>query len=1114
MTKTFIEKVELLLAFKNKYLFVSLVFVCALTLFPKTSFAAIQIDSIKTTPSTCPNNGSITVYARNTTPGGDLFYSISGTVTEPTQTGNVFNSLPAGSYTIVVSDGGTGIATKDTTITGSYVPLDFSPITVSPYCVGNNNGNIIGNRTAGTGNGPFTWQLISPSLVTTIPQASDTFNNLPAGNYTVRLTDVCGSFRTIVATLPDPNIFYFAASIYMEEAGCDSSLIDIAIKAPPDGFRLPFTYKYVTKNGTYIPPAGSTTVDSIGGTQPQSTIYIMQLIPGITYGDSVVATIYDACGDSLSTIQQSYPYNFYFTYGYNNCGTSVTGSFNYIPPQGADLFGLKTPVTYTLVDKATNAIIADSTIITKPISYGNFFNNFVNYLPVSDSLPIGETYTLTVKDGCGKVFKQDYTVPSLAPPAIIGKEILYSPCIDSVMGVYRIHIQGFGDNPRIILLSGPSTLGSTKPGFTYTDTYNYPDTLGAGEYIFLSNLNVGTYQYKIIDDCGHQIFDSIVVTPSDIISLNWSTSYQKGCLGQNKIFYTLSHNNAIGYTPLGSGTVVVTNLSTGIVVKDQLSVDGGVYNDSVLNLPSGQYQVAFYFSEPGGYGTSINKTYTGCWAIKDTITIAGYQTPAITSSNSIICHNTIQTEVLPDSSKGVPPYQYEIINGPQTFPVQSSNLFPITLPGTYTASIFDVCGNGSTAQITVDTNAFPPINRIATNCNSIKLFYGSSKYYSYKWTKPNGTIYTGDTLIIDPVTSADTGIYFIRKITNVEGCTDTVYTSYHLSLIATYSQTIQFCSGIVVHVGTSTYNMPGIYTDTLRNANSLGCDSLVITSLIAMQKKDTNNVAICKGSGITVGTNVYTIPGLYKDSISNAAGCYDLIFTNVTFKQFKDTVNAVICAVDSIVVGSKVHKAAGTYIDTLVSSMGCDSIVTVKLTVNPNPAIKIIPGNTIVNRGDVIQLNVSPSFNYLWTDAKAIFSNDTIQNPFATINDSSWIYVTATDTAVNCSSVDSVFIALRQASTTLPCNGASSIRMPNAFDPDCHCINNKFTIIGTNIVLNEFQIFNRWGEMVYETKDITKGWDGTYNGGMLEGAYVYWISYFECNETKARILKGTVILIK
>lgn len=1175
------------------------------------SFSQLIIDSIKTTPVNCPNNGVITVFAHSSTP--PLLYSIvAGPVTEPAQTNNLFSSLPQGNYTIKVTDGAANTLTQNTTIGGTYTPLSLNPILTNPYCTGNSDGQIIGNRTAGTGNGPFTWQLVVPSAITTAPQASDTFNNLPIGNYTIKLTDACSSYTTFNATLTDPNTQYNFTynGVVIEVIGCDSAWVTSFVQLPTATLRLPLTYKYLTKNGTYIPPPGSTVIDS---TQLHTTgiISIGQMVPNISYGDSVKSIIFNTCGDSLTFTSTIYPFTFHPVYSYDGCGNIVSATF-YYPPNFSPFFGFRTPAKYSFVDVVTNAVVDSGTLAQDPTHY---YGNIQDVITIAPTLPVNKTYTLTVTDGCGKVFTQDYTTPAKSAPVLLDMQpIIPFACLDSTIGNYRIHTLGFSAGALFILTSGPVNFGSTKPKFAYTDMYAYPDTSiiygGGDQYTFFQFLTAGHYQFKIIDTCGNEIDSAFTITPAQVTtSLQENFTYTKGCLGQNKIYYSISQ-----------GTATIRNIATNAVLKTQQYYNT-LNTDSIVNVPTGEYELTLN-SQQGSYGTVINKTYTSCWTVMDTITIAPYQAPTIATSNYLICKGGTTVELIPDSTNGVPPYQYEIIAGPQTFPIQNSNLFPGVHAGIYQARISDACGNATTAQVTVDTIALPPASAIANSCNSTKLFYGSSIYTTYNWTKPNGNFYTGDTLTVDPITPTDTGIYHIQKIVNINGCIDTFNTDYHLSLIATHLQTIQFCNGTVVHVGTSTYTTPGIYTDTLTNVNAYGCDSIVITSLIAMQKKDTNNVVICKGSSVTVGTNTYTTPGIYEDSVVNTAGCYDLIFTNLSTKQFTDTVTTTICSVDSIVIGSIIHKTAGTYIDTLTSSMGCDSIVvlhlsvtplhviiiplidteiicqgeslpfgttqyprtgiyqdtvvsgcvglvlTVNLTINPYKTDSIVrsicPGQsfsvgthtynntgiysdtlstttcdsivtlslnvnpiapitissnvTVVNKGDTIQLSTVASAPYLWISAAAINDNS-IQNPTAIIDNSSWIYLYAT---APCTSADSIFITVRSDSTVAsppptltPCVG-SYIFVPNAFTPNNDGKDDVFKIIAGNIKLQDFQIYNRWGQMVFETADINQSWEGTYQGQRCDtGNYVYWLSYFDCNHTTMpQTIKGNILLIR
>jgi gliding motility-associated-like protein len=86
--------------------------------------------------------------------------------------------------------------------------------------------------------------------------------------------------------------------------------------------------------------------------------------------------------------------------------------------------------------------------------------------------------------------------------------------------------------------------------------------------------------------------------------------------------------------------------------------------------------------------------------------------------------------------------------------------------------------------------------------------------------------------------------------------------------------------------------------------------------------------------------------------------------------------------------------------------------------------------------------------------------------------------------------------------------------MPNAFQPDG--INKIFKPASTFLNANNytFQIFNKWGERVFETIEPTTGWDGTINGREARmDVYIYRITYQNENfETQE--VRGTVALLR
>ena len=92
----------------------------------------------------------------------------------------------------------------------------------------------------------------------------------------------------------------------------------------------------------------------------------------------------------------------------------------------------------------------------------------------------------------------------------------------------------------------------------------------------------------------------------------------------------------------------------------------------------------------------------------------------------------------------------------------------------------------------------------------------------------------------------------------------------------------------------------------------------------------------------------------------------------------------------------------------------------------------------------------------------------------------------------------------------------SILDLPNAFSPGSGTsINDELRIIKRGTAsLNHFRIFNRWGELVFETTDINKGWDGQHKGTVQPmGSYVYIID--AVTSTGKRIYKqGNVTLLR
>jgi gliding motility-associated-like protein len=87
--------------------------------------------------------------------------------------------------------------------------------------------------------------------------------------------------------------------------------------------------------------------------------------------------------------------------------------------------------------------------------------------------------------------------------------------------------------------------------------------------------------------------------------------------------------------------------------------------------------------------------------------------------------------------------------------------------------------------------------------------------------------------------------------------------------------------------------------------------------------------------------------------------------------------------------------------------------------------------------------------------------------------------------------------------------------MPTAFSPNGDGVNDIFrSRFNCNVSAFEFMIFNKWGQKIFETKDVNKGWDGTYNGKKLSLMHMYMSCSTVLYLVQEKTAKGTVVLIR
>ncbi|MCC6690699.1 MAG: gliding motility-associated C-terminal domain-containing protein [Bacteroidia bacterium] len=193
---------------------------------------------------------------------------------------------------------------------------------------------------------------------------------------------------------------------------------------------------------------------------------------------------------------------------------------------------------------------------------------------------------------------------------------------------------------------------------------------------------------------------------------------------------------------------------------------------------------------------------------------------------------------------------------------------------------------------------------------------------------------------------------------------------------------------------------------------------------------------------------------------------------------------------------------------TVTDANSCSATATYTVTVNPRPTVTLTH-DTVILAGDSVQLTASGGLTYLWQPATSLNYN-TIANPIAAPAQTTTYTLTITD--INgCVNTATCTVFVKP-----PCLGSErDVFIPNIFSPNNDGKNDVLKIEGNGLTSIYWAIFDRWGNLFFETRDQSRGWDGNKNGTpALSGTYVYYLKAV-CIKTNTEIkLKGNVSLVR
>ncbi len=387
------------------------------------------------------------------------------------------------------------------------------------------------------------------------------------------------------------------------------------------------------------------------------------------------------------------------------------------------------------------------------------------------------------------------------------------------------------------------------------------------------------------------------------------------------------------------------------------------------------------------------------------------------------------------------------------------------------------------------------------------------------------------------ITETQAGVY-VDTLHTSGGCDSVIISMLTVNPTSATSVSDTICkgSGFTLPNGT-VETTAGIYPVTL--TNMYGCDSVVTTLLTVLNDSVSVNEtdALCNGdssgaivaaatgglspyeyvlgaNGIPVDSNASgnfqnQPAGTYSVTVTDNFGCTASANTIVNQPlplQLTDTLIDVTCygAHDGIITfsvtggtgaynfnlggqtnttGNFTGLDTGNFIYAITDAHNCFD--TGSLTINqPQPVtIGIMPDSVVINLGQSIQLNATsnydPATTYQWSPAIGL-SCVQCPNPIAATNSTInyMVTVTANINGNDCDANTSILV------TVVP---DYDLYIPNVFAPGLNGPNNTFSVFGNLPAVAYFaiQIFDRWGERVYQSNDAYFQWDGTYKGKPL-----------------------------
>jgi len=649
----------------------------------------------------------------------------------------------------------------------------------------------------------------------------------------------------------------------------------------------------------------------------------------------------------------------------------------------------------------------------------------------------------------------------------------------------------FSLTPSGTIVSASGVNCNGQNGYTQDVVVNFAPNLSPATYAL--HAKVGTDNNTLLNLCGGAVpvSDSLTFTVNANASLA-SASLSCTALTVNTNIPVLCSSIATN----GSDFNITGPEAATITGATPVNCNAGGYTSTITVTLANPITTTGTYTLTAQTGTDGNTLLDNCGTnlpVGNTTTFNAIAKPVLTlPANLTTCINTgviLPLQITNPDQSVTYNYQWAPNAGLNDATLQQPLADPTTdLTYTVTVGSNNTSMCNATASVLVHSlQGFDIINNDTVLCAGAtdQIGVNGSDEYTYTWSPATGV---SDPNIKNPIITAPSSTTYTLTATHA-GCRDssqilTIDVQPNPQGITLTPDQTFVCRGgtVVLHAIAmpSTYDFEYSWTPAANmqftdEANNVytglesGYVSVSASTPIGCKASDSVYITVFPGDFLAVNTNDtgYCVQGAIQLEARNGVSytwspSYGLSATDIA-----NPIASPQTTTQYTVIGRDNHNCLDTQMVTV--------------TVHPAAVINM-PDSINLYHGESYTLEPNTNCAYFsWFPPSGI-NNVNISNPTFEPQVRTRYFVTAT-TTYGCSVTDSIDVVIKE----------TVIDMPNAFAPNGN--NNIFKPSKRGIVqLKSFNIYNRWGQKVFETTNIDNGWDGTFNNKPQPmGVYVYTI---------------------